>query len=59
MFVGMLQPTGFQDHNKKILGKVLRFLDRVPATANEEKNRPPVSPAKFGQRLSRLLLIAL
>ena len=59
MLICMFEPVALQDHDKKILGKVLCFLDRVSVTANEQEDGTPVGPAKFGQRFSRLLFIAV
>ncbi len=59
MFIGLLEPIGLQDHDKKILRKILRLLHGVSAATNEEKNRSPVGAAKFGQRLASLSLIVV
>ena len=57
MFVGAPEPVAFQDHGEKILGEILRFLHGVTLTTYEHEDRPPVRPAKFGERFARLLLI--
>ena len=48
----------FKHHNKKILGKILRILRGMTAPADEGKNRAPIEPAKFGEGLSRFLIVA-
>ena len=44
----------FKNHEKKILGQVLRVRDGVTAAANERENRSPISFAQIGQCLARL-----
>jgi hypothetical protein len=59
MFVGAPKPVALQDHGEKILGEILRFLHRVTLTTYEHEDRPPVRPAKFGERFARILLIGV
>ena len=59
MFIGALEPVGLQDHGKKILGEILRFFQRVTLATYKQKDGPPVRPAKFSERLARLLLIGV
>src|SRR6266545_8044584 len=47
MFVGTPEPVAFQDHGEKILGEILRFLQRVSLATYEYEDGPPVRPAKF------------
>src|SRR5947209_20586767 len=54
--IGLPQPVSFQNHQEKILRKVLRVLSRIAAAADVGKNGSPVSSAKFRQRLSGLLV---
>src|SRR6266571_3775032 len=57
--VGLPQPISFQNHQEKILRKILRVLTRIAAPADIRKNGTPISSAKLRQRFSSLLLIAI
>src|SRR5438046_7917108 len=57
--VGLPQPVSFQNHQEKILCKVLRVLARIAAAADIGKDGAPVSSAKLCQRFSRFPLIAI
>ena len=52
----MLEPVMLQYHEEKILGNVLRVFHRTAALAGDGENRPPINPAKLGQRTTRRLL---
>src|SRR5207244_483043 len=56
--VGVLEPVRFKHHHKEILRQVLRVLSRITTPANKRENGPPISPAKLGQGVARLLLFA-
>src|SRR6266511_6023985 len=57
MFIGVLEPIALQNHDKEILGEILRLLHGITVAADEQEDRPPVSSAELGERLARLLLI--
>jgi hypothetical protein len=57
--VSLPQPVSFQNHQEKILRKVLRVLTRIATATDIGKNRSPVSSAKLCQRLSSFLLVAI
>ena len=57
--VRLPQPVSFQNHQEKILRKILRVLTRITTTAHVRKNGSPVSSAKLRQRISSLLLVGL
>ncbi len=57
--VGLLEPVFLQDHDKKILGEILRILVRVASPADEGKDGPPIRSAKLVQRLARFRLAAV
>src|SRR5438034_90240 len=57
--VGLPQPVSFQNHQEKILCKILRVLSRIAAAADVGKNWAPIRSAKLRQRFSSLLLITL
>jgi hypothetical protein len=57
--VGLPQPVSFQNHQEKILRKILRVLSRIAAAAHVRKNGAPVSSAKLRQCFSSLLLVTL
>ena len=56
MRIGVLEPVVVQYHQEKILGKVLRIFHGTAALAGDGENRPPINPAKLGQRVPRRLL---
>ena len=59
MFIRLLEPITLQDHDKKILGEVLRLLDGIALAANEQEDRPPIGSAKLSQRFAFLLFIRI
>ena len=52
--IGSQEKITFQDHEKEILGEILRILFRVPLATDEGKDRPPIDPAELRQRFARL-----
>src|SRR5713101_6509298 len=57
MFIRLSEPIAFQDHDKEILGEILRLLHGITVAANEQEDRSPVGSAKLSQRFARLLFI--
>src|SRR5437764_15484104 len=56
--IGVVQPIFLQNGHKKILRKVLRVLCGIAVSADERENGSPISSAKLGQRVARLLFFA-
>src|SRR6266403_5676659 len=51
--ISAFENVAVKNHEKKILGQVLRVRNGVAAAANERENRSPISFAQIGQRLAR------
>jgi len=51
-----LQPVVLENCHKKILREILCVLNRIAACPHKQENGPPINPAKFRQRIARLLL---
>src|SRR6266545_131286 len=56
--IGALKPVVFQHGYKKILREILRILYGIAAYADKRENGSPISPAKLGERVARLLLFS-
>ena len=56
--VGVPEPITFQNHKKKILGEILGVFGGMAAPADEGKDRAPIEPAKFRERLACFLVVA-
>ena len=56
--ISVPEPVILENHDEEILGKILRVLRGMTAPADKGKDRPPIEPAKLGQRLARLLIVA-
>src|SRR4029077_1883580 len=54
--IGALKPVVFQHVYKKILREILRIFYGIAACADKRENGSPISPAKLGERIARLLL---
>ena len=56
--IGMFEPITFQHHEEKILGEILRILERMAAPTDERQNRPPIKSAEFRERPARTSVVA-
>jgi len=56
--IGVPEPVALEDHDEKILGEILRVLGGMSSPADKRKDGAPVKPAKFRERLARLLIVA-
>jgi hypothetical protein len=56
--ISTLKQMTFKHHNKKTLGQILSFGNRMSLLADESKNRTPINFAKLRKRFAQLSLVA-